>query len=60
MDPKSVTSKTRRQVELAVRAIEEARSRTAAATPRYGRPAPLRRSGVERRLDKDSTERYRV
>jgi hypothetical protein len=60
MDPESVTSRTRRQVEQAVRAIEEARNRTAAATPRYGRPPPLRPSGVRPRPDKDATERYRV
>jgi hypothetical protein len=40
MTPNPVTQATREQVERAVRAVEEARSRTAAATPRYGRPPP--------------------
>ena len=40
MTPNPVTQATREQVERVVRAVEEARSRTAASTPRYGRPPP--------------------
>ena len=40
MDSHSITERTRMQVERAVRAVEEARSRSAAAHPANGRPAP--------------------
>jgi hypothetical protein len=38
MTPNPLTQRTREQVERVVRAVEEARSRTAAATPRNARP----------------------
>ena len=51
MQMNPVTEMTRRQIDRAVRAAEEARNRIAAASPPPGRQVPQPRPAEERRFE---------